>query len=220
MSSLEELKTPELLTALSEQAIFDAQIRVLPDPVYDQSVERTDSFVIAFDAKAHPELTGPNARGLADEIERTFGFHCDTDQTRVNVTLAYVEGPRLIDPLPRDREERKMVEKMHLDEIPGKMRGYFGIRLSKRGNVLTPDDAAGIAALIAERYGDDATLRALYNYTTAEPNDPIEITGPGYNLAQSTTAEHPAIEIEDLVKEHPEVRWERVAPDLTRVAFA
>lgn len=226
MASPEQIQTPEIRTG-SQQDLFDRAIHLLPAHGYyelnpgaparpDRITHgditlKTNAFLVAFRPDLHPRL---KERAFADEIERTLGFKCDTNQSTFAVPRTFVDGERII-------KNSAEIEQMEDSDIPGEIAGYFGIRLYREGvEEITPEDTAAIAAMIAERYEGDETLRTLHNYTNAGPNEPIEITGPGYNLAQRTTAEHPAIEIEDLVREHPEVRWQKIAPDLTRVAFA
>lgn len=215
----EQIKTPEQIESSLRNGRFHDHIRVFSEPIYPTvnypettPQSAVDSVLIAFDAHRNPEL---KSRDFADEIERTLGFRATTDQSEVIVPLILVDGNEMADPSSRASGD------LLFGRYPGQISGYYGIRLTRSDKEgIDAEEVALIAAMIAERYEGDETLRALYDYTTEEPVNPIEITGPGYNLAQSTTAEHPAIEIEDLVKEHPEVRWERVAPDLTRVAFA
>lgn len=224
-ATAEQIKTPEIIPE-SPHAVFDRSVQLIPafdyyvlkpvdpdDPpkTLIDEVEYRSASLIAFNANIYSELKG---RDLADEIERTLGYRCDTDQSTFAVPRTFVDGERIV-------KNGQEIDTITESGKPGEIAGYYGIRLYKDGvEGISPEDAAAIAAMIAERYEGDEALRTLNNYTADEPNEPIEITGPGYNLAQSTTAEHPAIGIEDLVKEHPEVRWQRVAPDLSRVAFA
>lgn len=226
MTSPEQMQIPGL-RAETQQDLFDRAIHLIPANGYYElnpgapaeqgrithgDIKYIDNaLLVAFKPDLHPGLKG---RDFADEVERTLGFKCDTDQSTFAVPRTFVDGERII-------KNSAEIEQMDEDDIPGVIAGYYGIRMYREGvEEITPDDAAALAAMIAERYEEDGQLRTLNNYTTDEPNEPIEITGPGYNLAQRTTAEHPSVGIEDLVREHPEVRWERIAPDLTRVAFA
>lgn len=215
----EQIKTPEQIESSLRNSRFHDHVRVFSEPVYPTVVypevepqSTVDSVLIAFDAKKYPELAG---RDFADEIERTLGFHADSDQKRVIVPLVVVEDSKIVDPWD-DRSSDDLL----FGRQPGQISGYYGIRLTRSETEgIDSEEVAMVAAMIAERYEGDETPRALYDYTSTEPAAPIEITGPNYNLAERVTAEYPALGVEEIVKEHPSVRWEKVAPDLSRVAF-
>lgn len=195
----------------SPAAGLDQDIRILPRPGNDTSGQ--DSILLAFDARAQEPLTDNR---FADNLERTFGMRADS---RVQVPLTWIVGGKIITPEdPEFFEKTKHARNgAQLEELGG----YFGIRLSQEGlDKATDKVAAGIAALISEVYAGDERLRVLYNHTLEGPPEPIEITGPGYNLAEEATQEHPAVELKEILGHPVSLRHMQAAPDLARAAFA
>ncbi|HEX5798281.1 MAG TPA: hypothetical protein VFX79_02900 [Candidatus Saccharimonadales bacterium] len=198
------LQNPENL-----ESRLDNDVRILPKPGND--VSQQDSMLLAFDSQTQRPLTGD---GFLARLEHTFGVRAES---RVQVPLTWVDGGRIITPQDSDFFEKTKA----MRNGPGELGGYFGIRLSGEGmDKASNKVAAGIAALISEMYHDDEQLRLLHNYTLDQPVEPIEITGPGYNLAEEATDEHPLIDLKEILGHPVSIRHQAVAPELARVSFA
>ena len=192
------------------EARLDHDVRILPRP--DNDTSDRDSVLLVFDGSAHKPLRDD---WFAASLERTLGVRAD----RALVSLAYADGNKLL--LPDDPDFFKIAEAMESRARPGKLGGYGGIRLEREGMSEASDQvAAGIAALISEVYQGDERLRLLYNHTLPQAAEPIEITGPDYNLAGEATREHPAAELREIVGHDVSIRHVQAAPNLARVAFA
>lgn len=190
---------------------LDHDIRILPKPGYDTSGQ--DSVLLAFDARTQKPLKDNR---FADNLERIFGVRAEN---RIQVPLTWIDNGRIL--TPEDPDFFAKAIHMRNGKIPGELGGYFGVRLSGEGmSRATNETAAGIAALISEIYAGDEQLRVLYNYTLEEPAEPIEITGPAYNLADEATSQHPLIGLEEIMGHPVSLRHLEVAPDLARVSFA
>lgn len=199
-------QTPESL-----ERRLDHDARIFPKPGNDMSGQ--DGVLLAFDAKAHEPLT---EIGFATRLEHTLDVKAEP---RVMVPLTWVEGNRILD--PQDRQNVRKIEEMVSGIRPGHLGGYFGIKLGKEGMDMATDEvAAGIAALISEVYQGDERLRLLYNHTLPGPAEPIEITGPDYNLAEEATGEHPLVGLDEIVGHPVSLTHVQAAPDLARVSFA
>ena len=200
-----QLQTPETIGSRR----LDHDVRILPRPGSDDSGQ--DSILLAFDGAAQTPLRDNR---FADNLERTFGVRAEN---RIQVPLTWVDGGRIL--TPEDQDFFEMTKEMRGG--PGELGGYFGIRLSREGmDQATDEVAAGIAALISDIYHGDERLRVLYNHTLEGAAEPIEITGPGYNLAEEATEEHPLIDLKEIVGHPVNLRHVEVAPDLARVSFA
>lgn len=206
MNTLDQRQTPAINTPESD---LDHNIRLLPTPANDAG--RQDSILMAFDARAHQPLQDMT---FAYSLDRTLGVHAEN---RVHVPLTWVADNELLTPEEPDFFERVK----ELRGQAGELDGYFGIRLSKEGMDTASDKvAAGIAALISDIYHGDEQLRVLYNHTQEQPAEPIEITGPDYNLAEEATQEHPLVDLEEIVQHPISIRHLKAAPDLARISFA
>lgn len=184
---------------------LDHDVRILPKLGKDEGGQ--DSILLTFDAQAHKPLTDSR---FADNLERTFGVKAEN---RILVPLTWAEGGSLL--LPDDPNFDEKTKRMRM------MGGYFGVRMSKEGMSSATDEvAAGIAVLIADIYHSDEQLRVLYNHTNGNPAEPIEITGPGYNLAEEVTGEHPSDNLVEIVGHQVSFRHLEAAPNLARAAFA
>jgi hypothetical protein len=80
------------------------------------------------------------------------------------------------------------------------LRGFAGVKIETGGDKTVDAKAAkDIAALLAREYEDD-TKRVLRNYVSPD-TDEIELTGPGYNLAEAITEEHQAVDLDVVLAE-------------------
>ncbi len=197
-------QNPENLEARGDQ-----DVRLLPKPGDDTSAQ--DSILMAFDPKAHEVLKDV---GFAARLEHTFGVRAETS---VHVPLTWIDDGKILTP-----EDPGFFEKTDaMRDGPNELGGYFGINLSREGFSSASDHvAAGIAALISDIYQEDEQLRVLHNYTLEEPSDPIEITGPNYNLAETATQEHPTIDLREIVGHPVSLQHMEPAPNLFRASFA
>jgi hypothetical protein len=159
-----------------------ATIRLIPD----SELGHEGNVFIAAPAS---EVDVMKSDQLASGLREHLGLECETG---VPIPLTWVSETEVVDPI--------LVDSSRGDQDVEMLGGQVGIRV-ETGGEGTVDHALAkdIGALLAREYEDD-TERVLRNYVSPD-TDEIELTGPGYNLAQQITEEHQAVDLDVVLAE-------------------